>query len=157
MQRVVHPVCVLCLLAGACLGQSAPTDIRDVSLCLLQESVRQGEHETVRVSGVFSEGLELGILDDAACPKESTWVELELRSKRNREKLSRLLDRSRQAYVVFEGEFYGPPLPDTKLPENIRNAYHPNWGHLGCCRTKLVVHAIRDVKAAPADPTDGGH
>ncbi len=157
MQRVVRPVLVLCLLAESCLGQSASTDIRDVSLCLLQESVRQGEHETVRVSGIFSEGLELGILDDAACPKESTWVELELRSKRNREKLSRLLDHSRRAYVVFEGEFYGPPLPDPKLPESIRNAYHPNWGHLNCCTTRLVVHAIREVKAAPADLPDNAH
>ena len=157
MRSILRAVSTICLLAGACFSQTVSTDITDISLCLLQESVRQGEHETVRVSGIFGAGLEQGILDDAACPKESTWVELELRSKRNREKLSRLLDRSRQAYVVFEGEFYGPPLPDPKLPENIRNAHHPNWGHLNCCTTKLVVHAIREVKTAPANPWDNEH
>jgi len=157
MQTILHAVFVLFLLAAACLGQSAPTEPRDNSLCLLQKTVSEGNHETVRVSGVFSEGLDLGIMDDAACPEESTWVELALQSNRNKEKLRRLLDRSRRAYVLVEGEFFGPPLPDPKLPESIRKAYHPRYGHLGCCRTKLVVHAIREVKAAPADPTDGGH
>ena len=157
MQGILHAVFVLLLLAGACLGQSGPTEARDNSLCLLQKSVRDGDHEAVRVSGVFSEGLERGTLDDSACPKESTWVELSLRSERNKKKLRRLLDRSRQAYVVFEGEFYGPPLPDPKLPEALQKGFPPHWGHLGCCRTKLVVYAIREVKAAPADPTDGGY
>jgi hypothetical protein len=59
--------------------------------------------------------------------------------------------------VLVEGEFYGPPLPDPKLPENIRRAYHGRWGHLGCCRTKLVVHAILEVGTAPADVTNDRH
>ena len=157
MQGILHAVFVLVLLAGACLGQSGPTEARDNSLCLLQKSVGEGEHETVRVSGTLSPGLDHGIMDDAACSEESTWVELALQSNRNKEKLSRLLDRSRRAYVLVEGEFYGPPLPDPKLPESIRKAYHPRWGHLGCCRTKLVVRAIREVRAAPADVADDGH
>ena len=53
--------------------------------------------------------------------------------------------------MVFEGEFYGPPLPDPNLPESIKKSYHGAWGHLGCCRTKLIVHAIHEVKAAPAE------
>ncbi len=157
MRRVLRAAFAMVLLAGVCLGQTAATEAKDNSLCLLQDSIRQGEHEAVRVSGIFSEGLELGILHDTACPNDTTWVELELRSKRNRQKLSKLLDRSRQAYVVFEGEFYGPPLPDPKLPESIRNAYHPNWGHLNCCRTKLVVYEIREVNVAPPDPSDNTH
>ena len=55
----------------------------------------------------------------------STWVELALRSQKNKEKLGKLLDRSRRAYVVVEGEFYGPPLPDPKLPEPSRTATIP--------------------------------
>jgi hypothetical protein len=153
---ILRAFSVLLVLAGACLGQSAPVEPRDNSLCLLQKSIRRGEHETVRVSGIFSEGLDLGIMDDAACPDESTWVELSLKSDRNKEKLRRRLGRSRRAYVLFEGEFYGPPPPDPKLPEKFRENYRPNWGYANCCRTKLVVHAIHRVDAAPA-PAERPH
>ncbi len=137
--------------AGGCFGQSMNKEPDATSLCLLQQKITEGNHETVRVFGIFSEGLERGTLQDAACPRESTWVELDLRSEQNKEKLRRLLDRSRRAYVVVEGEFYGPPLPDPKLPEAIRKSYHPGWGHLAAFKTKLVVHSIRDVKAASKD------
>jgi hypothetical protein len=50
-----------------------------------------GSHETVRVSGVFSEGLDLGALEDTACPEQATWVELDLWSERNKNKLKRFL------------------------------------------------------------------
>ena len=124
------------------------------SLCSLQQQIGAGQHESVRVSGIYSEGPEVGVLEDEACPKEDTWVELDLKSQQNRQKLGEVLDRVRRASVVFEGEFYGPPLPDPKLPEGIRKSYHPRWGHLGCCETKLVVHAIREVKAAPEQTSD---
>jgi len=141
-----------CIFAGACFGQLAPEEPKvATSICFLQERVSQGHHQAVRVSGVFRLGLELGTLEDAACPKETTWVELALRTKQNKEQLGGLLDRSQRAYVVFEGEFYGPPLADPNLPEAIQKSYHPGWGHLAAFKTKLVVYAIREVKAAPAD------
>lgn len=154
MQKIFHITAALfsmSFFAGGCFGQSALKESETASLCSLQQKVTEGNHETVQVSGIFSEGLERGTLEDAACPKESTWVELDLRSKQNKEKLRKLLGRSRRAYVVVEGEFYGPPLPDSKLPYAIRNSYHPGWGHLAAFKTKLVVHSIRDVKAAPID------
>jgi hypothetical protein len=49
--------------------------------------------------------------------------------------------------VVFEGEFYGPPKPDPKLPDNIRGVYHPGWD--SGAMTKIVVHEIVSVKNAP--------
>jgi hypothetical protein len=55
--------------------------------------------------------------------------------------------------VVVEGEFYGPPLADPKLPEAVKKDYHPGWGHLAAFKTKLVVHVIHDVKPAPAPTT----
>ena len=61
--------------------------------------------------------------------------------------LGKLLDRSRRAYVVVEGAFYGPPLPDPKLPETVKKQYHPGWGDLAAFPTKLVVHRIDSVKA----------
>jgi hypothetical protein len=53
--------------------------------------------------------------------------------------------------VVFEGEFYGPQVPDPKLPAGIGENYHPGWDHNNASMTKLVVHAIRSVEALPAD------
>lgn len=52
---------------------------------------------------------------------------------------------------MFEGEFYGPGLPDPNLPEAIKKSYQPGWGHLGAFRTKLVVQAIQSVEPVPAD------
>jgi hypothetical protein len=79
-----------------------------------------------------------------------------LKSQQNKDNLRGLLAGSRQAYVVLEGEFYGPPLPDPKLPEAVRKQYRPGWGHLAAFKTKLVVHTIREAKAIPADHADGG-
>ena len=149
MQNIfrIATLVIVCLFAGACFGQSVQKGLETVRLCALNQAVAVGAHRTARVHGIFSLGLDLGTLQDAACPKEITWVELDLQSKRNKEKLRRLLNRSRRAHVVFDGEFYGPPLPDTKLPEAIKKSYHPGWGHLAAFRTKLVVYAIRRVSA----------
>jgi len=137
---------MVCLVAGSCFGQSKP---ERASLCDLQGKVAKGDHVSVTVSGVYGPGLDRTVLEDSSCPTEGTWVELDLRSGHNEQKLRRLLNGSRKAYVVVEGEFYGPPLPDPKLPEAIRKDYHPGWGHLGAFKTRLVVHAIRDVAVAP--------
>ena len=141
----------LCYFAGFSFGQSAPADTEVTSLCSLQSTVAEGRHKAVRVSGVYGPSLNYTVLEDPACPNETTWVELGLRTNRNRAKLRRLLDHSRRAYVELDGEFYGPPVPDPKLPESIRKSYHPGWGHLAAFRTKLVVFAIRDVKVAPSE------
>jgi hypothetical protein len=145
---------ITCFVAGTCLAQT----VQEKSLCSLQEKVAQGEHIHVRISGVYSAGPENSTLDDPACPVapyQSTWVEFDLQTKRNDKKLKELLEHSQRVYLATEGEFYGPPLPDPKLPETLQKGFPPHWGHLGCCRTKLVVHAIREVKAAPADHADG--
>ncbi|HKW57976.1 MAG TPA: hypothetical protein VJN42_11530 [Candidatus Acidoferrum sp.] len=140
-----------CLFEADSVAQTAtPQTVPKItSLCVLQEKVAEGKHETVRVSGIYGPGLDRTVMEDAECPSESTWVELALRSQQDKEKLRKLLDSSRRAYVVVEGEFYGPPLPDAKLPEAVRKDYHPGWGHLAAFKTKLVVHAIRDVKPVP--------
>jgi hypothetical protein len=78
-------------------------------------------------------------------------VELALESKQNQERLIQLLDKSGRASVVFDGEFYGSSLPDTKLPEAIQKGFPTHWGHLNCCLTKIVVHNIRAVSAAPSE------
>ena len=154
MQKIFHLAALFatCLLAAESLAQTAApqTGPKATSLCVLQREVSEGKHETVRVSGVYGPGLDRTVLEDAECPSESTWVELALRSQENKEKLRKLLDSSRRAYVVVGGEFYGPPLPNPKLPEAVKKDYHPGWGHLAAFKTKLVVHAIRDVKPTGA-------
>ena len=109
----------ICFFEGGCFGQAATKGLEAMSLCSLQQKAAEGNHEAVRVAGIFSEGLDLGTLQDVTCPNEITWVELDLRSRRNKGKLRSLLYHSRQAYVVLDGEFYGPPVPDPKLPEAI--------------------------------------
>jgi hypothetical protein len=144
----------VCFIAEACFAQT----VQEKSLCSLKEKVTQGEHVAVQVSGVYSAGPENSTLDDPACPiapYQSTWVEFELSAKRNDKKLRELLEHSDRVYLAVEGEFYGPPLPDPKLPETLQKGFAPHWGHLGCCRTKLVVHAILEVKAVPADQPAG--
>jgi len=143
------PLFAICVWAQ---NTSPQTEPKAESLCSLQQTIRQGDHLTVRVSGVFITGPEGEILEDPACRNENAWVELKLRSQQNREKLRKILDKSQSADVVFDGEFYGPPLSDPKLPEAIRKAYHPGWGHLGGFRTQLIVYQILDVEPAPADP-----
>ena len=127
----------------ACLAQTADTVS---SLCSPREKTAQGKHVEVLVRGVLSIRPENWTLDDPACsvsPYSSTWVEFDLRSKSNERKLKDLLDHSQRVYLTSEGEFYGPPLSDPKLTEA------PHWGLLGCCRTKFVVHAIREISPTP--------
>ena len=109
---------------------------------------------SVIVSGIYKGGMgdsgpAMGTLSDSACAEDTTWIEIALQSPTNRKRLNAILNKSGRAHVVFEGEFYGPPVPDPKLPEGLRKDSHPGWGHLGAFKTKLVVHAIREVAIAP--------
>jgi hypothetical protein len=127
---------------------------KPTSLCALERKVSPGEHASVTVSGIYTVGPENSRLDDPACPVVpygSTWVDLELASRRNQKKLSQLLNKTGRAFVVFGGEFYGSPLPDPRLPQTLQEGFPPHWGHLNCCLTRLVVHEIREVTAAPAE------
>jgi len=145
---------VVCSLAISGQGQmsSPQAGLQKESLCVLKKNLGAGEHEAVRVSGIYGPGVDHSVLEDPACSTEGTWVELDLKSSNNEQKLRELLSSSRQVYVSFEGELYGPPLADPKLPEAIKKAYQPGWGHLSAFKTKLVVHVICEVKSMPSSP-----
>jgi len=151
MQRLLKLVGIPIFCCGlACLAQTADTVS---SLCSLRENTAPGKHVKVLVRGVLNIRPENSTLDDPACsvsPYSSTWVEFDLRSKNNERKLKDLLIHSQRVYLTSEGEFYGPPLPDPKLTEALQKSFPPHWGHLGCCRTKLVVHAIREISPTPS-------
>jgi len=139
---------LVCMSARVCVAVPAP---ERVSLCDLQRTIKQGEQRSVQVGGIYIAGYEGNVLTDAACPSQGTWVEIDLESTTNKEKLRSMLDSEGKAAVVFDGEFYGPGMPDPKLPEAIRKSYQPGWGHLGTFRTKLVVHSVRSVNPVPAE------
>lgn len=145
---------VILVFASAMMGLSQSKQSR-TTLCTLRGRVAEGQHLSLTVSGTYQGGLgdsgrATGVLSDDACADQNAWVEIDLQSAINRKKLNQLLERSERARVIFEGELYGPPAPDPKLPEALRNASHPGWGHLGAFRTKLVVRVIREVATAPA-------
>lgn len=147
LSQIAKTVILTCFACGTHFAQ----DVHKMSLCTLQDQVAPGAHIHVRIAGVYSAGPENSTLRDPTCPftpYKSTWVEFDLKAKKNDKKMRKLLNHSKQVYLDTEGEFYGPPLPDPKLPESAQKAFPQKWGHLGCCRTKLIVHLIRNVKAA---------
>jgi hypothetical protein len=143
MMKMIRWLVILSISTQISIAASAPGK---ASLCDLQRGIKEGERRSVQVAGIYSEGLEMGVLTDAACPAQRTWVELDLQSTANRDMLRSVLDSKGHANVVFEGEFFGPERPDSNLPEAIRKSYKPGWGHLGAFKTRLVVHVIRNVK-----------
>ena len=152
-------VLVVGLMASSGLAQSGP-DSQIVPLCELQTKLAQGEHRDTQVEGVYLSGLEGQYLVASGCSGRSTTIDFELRTHRLWKELVRLSNRTNRkkhvsgdsdlVLVVFEGEFYGPQVPDPKLPEAIRKNYHPGWDDMGSM-TKMVVHAIQRVQPLPAD------
>jgi hypothetical protein len=148
------------LAAGQLVAQT-PSGLRLSPLCELQTQVAQGEHRPVRVEGVYLAGLEGQYLVTSGCSGRSTSIEFELKSHHLWKQLVQMSNRTNTkkrvsgdgdaVLVVFEGEFYGPQVPDPKLPEAIRKNYHPGWDHNNASMTKLVVHAIQSVEPLPAD------
>jgi len=158
--RYVLRVFVLFAIGLVLMQGAVQAQLTTSSLCDLQVQVAQGEHRTVRVEGVYLQGLEGQGFVNAGCSGRSTYVEFELKTHRNKNRLWRLVDKTNRrkhwkgdgdaVLVVFEGEFYGPQAPDPKLPESIRKIYHPAWGNADEM-TKLVVYSIQSVKALPAN------
>jgi hypothetical protein len=139
------------LMTGPALAQS-PSDGQVVPLCELQTKLAQGEHRNVRVEGVYDSGTDVRYLVSSGCSGRSTLIKFELRTHRLWKRLLRLSKGRIRGYgepvlVVFEGEFYGPPVPDPSLPEPFRSNYHPGWDYNAS--TKMVVHVIRSVEPLP--------
>jgi hypothetical protein len=131
---------------------------QESSLCELQEQMKRGEHRIIRVDGVYLAGLGGAYIVAPECSNRRTLVEFELKDHRNSEKLGKLIISNREkesagdgvpVEVIFEGEFYGPPLPDSKLPEWIKRIYQAGWDNTAM--TKLIVRKIYDVKLLPPD------
>jgi hypothetical protein len=93
------------------------------------------------------------------CAKQRIVIQFALKSRKNWQKLRYVVSKSNEANhtsgegdpvrVIFEGEFFGPPEPDSHLSEPIRKAYHPGWD--SNAMTKLIVYSIQSVKPVSAD------
>jgi hypothetical protein len=162
MRNGLHASILLCLgqLAAYLVAQS-PSRLQLSQLCELQMKIGQGEHQTVRVEGVYLAGLESQYLVTAGCAGRSTDIEFELESHRLWKKLVKLSNETNTrkrvsgdgdpVRVIFEGEFFGPMQPDARMPEAVRKNYHPGWDSQNASMTKLVVHAILSVERLPPD------
>jgi len=148
------------LVTGSALAQSS-SDAQIVLLCELQTKFAQGEHRNAQVQGVYLSGIEGQYLVTSNCSGKSTYIEFELRTHQLQKQFVRLSNRTNTkkhvsgdgdpVLVVFEGEFFGPPAPDPKLPDAFRKNYHPGWDPKNASMTKMVVHAIQRVQLLPAD------
>lgn len=157
---LIFCVPIISLMAGSVPAQPS-ADSQIIPLCELQTKLAQGEHRAARVEGVFLSGLEGQYLVGSGCSGRSTWIEFELKTHRLWKHLMRLSNRTNTdkhvsgdgdpVLVLFEGEFYGPPVPNPKLPEGIRKNYHPGWDPMNASMTRMVVHVIRRVQPLPAD------
>jgi hypothetical protein len=151
---------IVSLLVGQAVSQSS-SGLQSAQLCELQTKVAQGEHRSVEVEGVYLSGVEGQYLVTAGCSGRSTSIEFELKSHRLWKKLVQMSNKTNiqrhvpgdgdPIVVVFDGEFYGPRVPDPKLPDAIRKNYHAGWDHMNASMTKLVVHSIKNVQPLPAD------
>ena len=158
-----NELCIVALLGSFLMAVQgvAQSNLPASSLCELQTKVAQGEHRTVRVEGVYLTGGEGQYLVTSGCSGRSTSIEFDLKSHHLWKRLVQMSNRTNTqkhvfgagdaVLVVFEGEFYGPQVPDPKLPEAIRKNYHAGWDHNNASMTKLVVEAIRSVEPLPAD------
>ena len=161
MRITSYCVCLLLtVLSTSQLSAQNLSTLEPTSLCDLQMKIPQGEHRTVRVEGVYLAGIEAQYLIQTGCFDRSTSVEFSLKSRRLVRQLVRLSNKSNArkhiigssdpVIVVFEGDFYGPRLPDPKLPDWIRRADKGMWDYGGSF-TKLIVTAIDSVKPLPAN------
>jgi hypothetical protein len=162
MRERLSVICLLTvgLAAGPVHAQSS-SDSQLTPLCELQTKLAQGDQRNVQVEGVYLSGLEGRYLVTSGCSGRSTFVEFELKTHRLWKELVRLSSRANTergvsgdgdpVLVVFEGEFYGPRVPDPKLPDPIRKNYHPGWDPMNASMTKMVVRAIQKVQPLPAD------
>ena len=133
---------IIGLLAVGLMGNCAvaQSGLPVSSLRELQTKAAQGEHRTVRVEGVYLTGLEAQYLVTSGCGGRSISIDFELTTHRLWKQIVRLSNQTNTqkhvtgdgdpVLVVFEGEFYGPQAPDPKLPEAIRENYHPGWDHM---------------------------
>lgn len=161
LKRNALGLLVVLLVSLLVKSANAQHDSTDSPLCELQEKMAQGEHQTVRVEGVYIAGLEGQYLVAAGCSGRSTDIEFALKSHRLWKRLVKISNQSNErkhisgggdpVLVVFKGEFYGPRVPDPKLPEAIRKNYHPGWDHNNASMTKLIVYAIDSVESLPPD------
>jgi hypothetical protein len=130
-----------------------------VSLCELVDNWKNYHGQKVRVRAIFAVNPEMDWLYDPACRngKGLTDIEFQKNSKGKIKKLDQLVLKSKRAWVVLEGVFYGPePFKnvDPKLPESIRiplEKSHRRYGHMDSFDTMLQVTRVIEASEVAAE------
>ena len=132
-----HTLSILGLFAICLVAKQTAAQARlpASSLCDLQMRVAQGDHWSVQVEGVYLSGSDARYLVAPVCSGLGTRIEFELKTHRKWNSLLRKSRKFRETVVVFDGEFYGPPVANSKQSETTR--------------TKMVVRSILSVKGLP--------
>ena len=142
-------------------GKAAP---RVLSLCELVDNWKDHNRREVRVRAIYAVGAEQTVLYDPGCRggKDLTYVEFRPHTRRATKRLDQLVAKSRRAWVILDGVFYGPELyrnVDPKLPAPIRERLEKSprrYGHMDSMETMISVTRIvtaTEVGAVPAEDT----
>lgn len=152
---------ILCLILPvlACGQSGEPPKMQLSSLCDLQVQSKAGDRRIVQIEGVYLSGMEgASYILVPECSMQSTYVEFNLKTRKNWDLLRSLISEKRDKgkigdgspiLVVFEGEFFGPPLPNPTWPDWFRKAYHPGWD--SNAKTKIIVYSINSASRLSAD------
>jgi hypothetical protein len=146
-------IAILTLITNVSLAQTTmrePTQAAGdleptVTLCDLQGHPSEYGSKPVKVKATLSSGMEFSIFTDDACqpPPEKTNLVLATYSSNyqfksaNGQKLSKLLNKKRQALVTIVGVFNDPGH---------------RIGHQNCCRYDLQVQRLLSVEEIKRSP-----
>jgi hypothetical protein len=125
-----------------------------LNLCTVVGRAADYSRKAVRLRGILAVGREAVVLYDPECAKGTADVAVTPKFKRSR-RLDRQLQKTRRAWVVVEGTFYGPELAevDPKLPQWMKDKLKgtmTRYGHLGAYSTQIEITKIITVEAVPA-------
>jgi len=132
---------------------------RVLSLCELVDNWKDHNRQQVRVRAIYAVGAEQTVLYDPACRdgKDLTYVEFRPHTKGATKTLDQLAAKSRRAWVILEGVFYGPELytnVDPKLPPAIRERLEKSprhYGHMDSMDTMISVTRVVEASEVATD------
>jgi hypothetical protein len=160
--RLILLIVLLLLSAlGACAGERAVPPV--LSLCELVDNWKDHNRQEVRVHAIYAVGAEQAVLYDPACRdgKDLTYVEFRPNTKGASKKLDQIVAKSRRAWVILEGVFFGPEPNtnvDPKLPPAIRERLErapKRYGHMDSMDTMISVTRVIEASEVAADVPAG--
>jgi hypothetical protein len=126
-------------------------------MCAVLRNAADYSQKLVRLRGILAVGAEQTVLYDPECGKGMADAEVAVTPKfKPNRRLGSLLKKNRRAWVVAEGNFYGPELAqiDPKLPQWMQDKLKgtlTRYGHLGSYSTMIEITKIIRAEAVPPE------